>query len=76
MLYTRCCVSCAAELEALLAEEAQELLEMLIQTRRPRFQQYLMEQQEGHKLLFWFEIEDYKSIPHTRLSSCRAAHRR
>jgi hypothetical protein len=56
----------AAELEALLAEEAQELLEMLSSNTSSRFQQYLMEQQEGHKLLFWFEIEDYKSIPHTQ----------
>lgn len=56
----------AADFETLLAEEAQELLQMLDSNASSRFQQYLLEQQEAHKLLFWFEIEDYKAIPHTQ----------
>lgn len=56
----------AAEIEQIIAEDTAELMQMLHTNTSSRFQQYLMEQQEAHKLLFWFEIEDFKSIPHTQ----------
>jgi hypothetical protein len=59
-------VTPAGEIENLLAEERRELTEMLASNATVRFQQYLNDNSEAHKLLFWFEIEDYKAIPHTQ----------